>query len=342
MAARREVEWRVEPVETPTRKSRGWGRRVLSIGIAAATLVAAVFLATRRSSGDAFVEPVRVFGKAGQHPGQFHMPRSIEFSPDGKRVYILDRTHRVQVFQPDGFFQEEWRTPPGILGNPRGHDVAPDGTLYVADTHNSQVVIYSPDGKERRRIGKRGLRPGEFVAVTDVALDPQGNLWTCEYGQYHDRVQKFDASGRFLLEYGTFGSGPGQFSRPQGITTDRDGNVYVADAANHRVHKLSPEGKPLLVWGVTGHKPGQLYYPYDVFVDSRQRIFVSEYGNNRVSVFDRQGQHLYSWGRPGHGPGEFDHPWGVCVAPSGEVWVADTMNYRIQIFPPIPENLASR
>ena len=47
-------------------------------------------------------KPELVFGDAGEHDGQFHMPREVGFSPDGSRLYILDRSHRVQVFRPDG------------------------------------------------------------------------------------------------------------------------------------------------------------------------------------------------------------------------------------------------
>ena len=58
-------------------------------------------------------EPLLQFGGSGAHDGQFHMPREVGFSPDGKRLYILDRSHRVQVFNPDGTFVAMWPTPFG-------------------------------------------------------------------------------------------------------------------------------------------------------------------------------------------------------------------------------------
>lgn len=279
---------------------------------------------------------LRVFGHPGRHPGEMRMPRAIGFSPDGLRIYVLDRTQRLQVFTPGGEFLAGWETPSGTRGNPRGLDVGADGAIYVADTHNNQVVVYSPEGRERARWGKSGRRPGDLAVVTDVAVSGT-RLWTCQYGDYADRVQLFDAAGRFVLESGKFGSRAGELSRPQGLAVDGAGNLYVADSVNHRVQVFSPRGEWLRAWGTLGRQPGRLEYPQDVALDRRGRVYVAEFGNNRISVFTPQGGFLGCWGRPGRGPGDFNMPWGVSVHPkTGEVYVADTANDRVQVFAPLP------
>ncbi len=280
--------------------------------------------------------PVLIFGRPGEHEGEFHMPRGIGFSPDGRLLYLLDRSHRVQVFTRGGNYVRGWITPPGVNGNPRGLDVDRAGNVYVADTHNSQVLVYSPDGRLLRKWGRMGKDPGQFINVTDLALDSKGCLWTCEYGSYHDRLQKFTTGGRFLLAVGTCGDRPGQFSRPQGVAVDRNDQLFVADAVNHRIQVFSPDGKLVRVWGTVGAAAGRLRYPYDVAFDRYGRLYVAEFGNSRISVYTPEGKLLTCFGRPGHGPGEFDHPWGVNVAPDGEIYVADTMNYRVQAFAPLP------
>jgi DNA-binding beta-propeller fold protein YncE len=314
-------------------------RRFIPLLIALATL--APFAGGCRHS--ATIRPATlVFGSAGEHDGEFHMPREVGFSPDGSRLYILDRSHRVQVFRPDGTFVTGWATPPGQLGNPRGLDVDNKGNLYVADTHNSQILVYTPEGKLLRKWGKSGKAPGEFISVTDVTVAPNGNIWTCEYGSYNDRIQEFTPEGKHLLTYGTFGNGKEQLSRPQGIAVDHEGLLYVADAVNHRVQVLSPKGMCLRTFGGVGSSKGQLRYPYDVAFDKFERLYVAEFGNSRVSIFDKNGTYLTGFGRAGHETGEFDHPWGVNIAPNGEIYVADTMNYRIQKFPPLdaPKHVA--
>jgi tripartite motif-containing protein 71 len=275
--------------------------------------------------------PVWVWGEPGWHDGQFNQPRAIGFTRDGA-VIVLDRSDRVQVFTPEGRWLRTWRVPTVKRGNPRGLDVGPDGLIYVADTHKSRVLVYDAAGHLRRQWGSYGKRPGQFIWVTDVAVDRDGDVYACEYGDYGDRVQKFDRAGRFMLQLGTFGEQPGQFQRPQGITVDRAGFVYVADAVNHRIQKLSPRGEVVRIWGGLGSEGGQLRYPYDVAIDAEGRVYVAEYGNHRVSIFDAEGQFLRCLGRPGRAPGEFDHPWGIGVDAHGLIYVADTRNGRIQVF----------
>jgi DNA-binding beta-propeller fold protein YncE len=287
-----------------------------------------------RGTGERAWTPVATWGEPGWHDGQFNMPRSVEFGRDGA-VFVLDRSDRVQKFDRDGRFERLWRTPSVAKGNPRGMDVGPDGFLYVADTHNSQILVYDDGGELIRQWGRYGKGPGEFVWVTDVAVDARGNVYTCEYGEYHDRVQKFDRGGRFLRQRGTLGERPGEFQRPQGIAADSRGFVYVADAVNHRVQKLSPSLDVVRIWGGMGSDPGRLRYPYDVTVDSDDRVYVCEYGNNRISVFDVEGRLLRVLGHAGRGPGEFKDPWGVGVDAAGYIYVADTRNYRVQKFPPL-------
>jgi DNA-binding beta-propeller fold protein YncE len=287
--------------------------------------------------------PIRIWGEPGRHDGEFNQPRAIDFLPDGRAV-VLERSDRVQIFSPEGHWLRTWHVPTVALGNPRGLDIGPDGLIYVADTHNSRILVYDPAGRLVRHWGRYGKGPGEFIWVTDVAVDSAGHVYTCEYGDRNDRVQRFDSAGRFVLQLGTFGEGARQFQRPQGIAVDAAGNVYVADAVNHRVQKLSPGGALLSVWGGAGDAPGRLRYPYDVALDAEGRVYVLEYGNQRVSVFDGEGRFLRSFGRPGRGRGELDHPWGIGVDPRGEIAVADTRNGRIQVYerqPPAVSGTAS-
>lgn len=281
-------------------------------------------------------QPVLIFGGPGRGDGQFNMPRSVDFARDGS-VLIMDRSDRIQRFTPDGQYLSTWHTGPVTHGCPRGLSIAPNGEVYVADTHNSRVLVFSPKGTITRRWGTYGMRPGQFVWVTDVAVDPRGPVYTCEYGEGRaDRIQKFDTQGRFVLQLARFGSAPGQVQRPEGMVVDRQGDLFVADGVNHRVQEFAPDGRLLAVIGSLGSAPGQLRYPYDVALDAAGRLYVCEFGNHRISVFRPNHQFITSWGRPGRGPGEFNHPWGVGVDARGFIYVADTYNYRVQKFAPLP------
>jgi len=59
---------------------------------------------------------------------------------------------------------------------------------------------------------------------------PEGNLYVVD--TMNHRVQKFTRDGKFLLQWGKGGTGPGEFNMPWGIAVDDDGEVYVADWRN--------------------------------------------------------------------------------------------------------------
>jgi len=74
-----------------------------------------------------------------------------------------------------------------------------------------------------------------------LALDQTGNVYVADWR--NDRIQKFDATGRYLASWGTSGQGEGEFNRPSGVAVDQDGNIYVADWGNERVQILAPDGR---------------------------------------------------------------------------------------------------
>ena len=73
---------------------------------------------------------------------------------------------------------------------------------------------------------------------TGIAVDSSGNVYVSDHD---NRVQKFDSGGTYITQWGTQGSGNGQFSYPWSITADSSGNVYVLDSGNNRIQVLSPQ-----------------------------------------------------------------------------------------------------
>ena len=88
--------------------------------------------------------------------------------------------------------------------------------------------------------GSEGSDPGKFSAPQDVAIFPYSHsksyILVADLG--NNRVQILDQSGNFKFMWGSSGSAYGQFNKPTGIATDREGNVYVVDSENNRVQKF--------------------------------------------------------------------------------------------------------
>ena len=124
----------------------------------------------------------------------------------------------------------------GKFNRPEGLAVDAQDRIYVADSCNHRVQIFSSDGKWLRSFGKAGSGRSEFSYPYDVRVDGAGRIYVCEYGG--SRIQIFDANCQPLEILGGPGTAPGQFHEPWAIALDSHGNLYVADALNHRVQKF--------------------------------------------------------------------------------------------------------
>ena len=281
-------------------------------------------------------EPVAatlVWARRGLDDGRFHKPRAIAID-ESNRLYIVDMTARIQVFDDEQNFVRSWRTPAFELGKPCGLTFSQDGVLMVADTHYHRVIFYTPQGKllEERTIGgKLGFEEGEFGYVTDVVQDSKGCYYVSEYGEF-DRVQKFDSNGNFVYQWGGQGSETGQFLRPQGLAMDENDHLWIADASNHRIQIFDVSGsEPVFVgkFGEAGTQSGQIRYPYDIVLFNDD-VFVCEFGNHRVQRFSREGKSKGLWGMPGREPGQFHQPWAMTIDQTGRMHVLDSYNHRVQ------------
>jgi DNA-binding beta-propeller fold protein YncE len=181
------------------------------------------------------------FGVKGTNVGQLGMPRAAVVNSRGE-LYICEYTdsERVQRFTARG---EKCLGAWGRLGDKPGEFSRAEGlgvdaadNIYVADSCNHRIQVFSSDGKFLRQYGRAGAGPGEFSYPYDVRLDAAGLQFVCEFG--NSRIQIFDSRDRPLEILGGPGGAPGQFSNPWSIALDSKGNLYVADALNNRVQKF--------------------------------------------------------------------------------------------------------
>ena len=68
-----------------------------------------------------------------------------------------------------------------------------------------------------------------------MAWDSAGNIYVADGIGANNRIAKFDKDGRFIRQWGSTGTGPGQFNGVKALAIDAQGNVYVADAGNKRI-----------------------------------------------------------------------------------------------------------
>ena len=173
-------------------------------------------------------KPVQSFGA-----GLILWPHGIEVDRQGN-VWVADarsaseeelkkfpnakgKGHAVIKFSPQGKVLMTLGTP-GQTGNPPTHFtepndvlVAPDGSIFVAESHGAQFM----DKESPEAIG---------------------------------RISKFSADGKFIKSWGSWGYGPSQFRGPHSLAMDSQGRLFVADRGNRRIQIFDQEGKHLHTW----------------------------------------------------------------------------------------------
>ena len=182
----------------------------------------------------------------GQGIYGFLQPQQVRVDPQDN-VWVVDQmSTQVIKFDPNGRVQMILSRKPEAL-------TVPTPRLTPLPTgHSDHSARASCRRRTRRRRG--GARAGgpaplpgagpegeSFSRPTDVAWDAQGNIYVTD-GYGNARVAKYAPTGKWLKNWGSRGTGQGQFNIVHGIAIDAQGNVYVGDEGNKRVQVFDTEG----------------------------------------------------------------------------------------------------
>ena len=145
--------------------------------------------------------------------------------------------------------------------------------------------------------------------------------------------------------------GDGQLNQPTGAAVDAQGNVYVADALNHRIAVFDSKGAFVRAIGSKGSGDGQFYEPHAVAIDADGSIYVADTWNARIVKLKPDGSFVKAWGSGNDDLGEgrratmtqgttegnnanplgFFGPRGIALDGKGNLYIADTGNKRIVV-----------
>jgi DNA-binding beta-propeller fold protein YncE len=156
-------------------------------------------------------------------------------------------------------------------------------TLYVSDTLEHAIFIYSPDGKRLGKIGSWGSGPGELNFPTHLFVDSNGLLYVTDAMNF--RVQIFGPDGKVVGSVGTQGDSAATLDKIKGVAADREGHIYVVDSIQDTVKIFDRQGRLLLYFGEKGDRYGEFWLPSGIFIDSRDVIYVADTYNMRVQAF---------------------------------------------------------
>ena len=194
------------------------------------------------------------------------------------RIFVTSRTdNKILVFGQNGGYISTFHNG-NSLSKPRGISFDADGNLIVCDTGNKCVRFFSPDGNIFKTIGAGRLRM-PFNCVCH-----KGKLFVSDRDAHLIKV--YNNNGRFLYEFGTYGTGDGELSYPTGLAVDKMGHLLVCCSDKHRVKVFTLDGKFVAKFGECGKGLGQMLSPSSVSVLKSGHIVVSEFDNNRLQIFE--------------------------------------------------------
>ncbi len=305
-------------------------------------------------------------------------PRGLSFDASGRLIIADTFNHRVRMIDEDGVIRTVIGGGEGGLSFPRAVVVDERGRMLIADSGGHRIVRSEPSGKITVLIGT-GLpgfagdgslaREARVFSPAGVAVDGGGNILVADTGNHRVRrvaIEELRPSPfglspgprivRTLAGTGMPGflgdGGPataGNMRSPSGVATDRNGNMFISDSANHRIRRIDGASKIITTFGGTGvggfsgdnvpATEAMLNFPQGIALDAAGNIFIADNLNHRVRRIDARGTvtTVAGSGQQGFsgdgGPATealLAFPSDVAVDDRGFLFIADTASHRIR------------
>jgi hypothetical protein len=270
-------------------------------------------------------------GKFTREIGQgiygFLQPQQVRVDPQDN-IWVVDQmSTQVIKFDANGRVQM-------ILSRKPEAMTVPNARLEPLPT-GIPVIQPVPEPAAGRGGGRGGL-PGagvegeSFVRPTDVAWDAQGNIYVAD-GYGNARIAKYDKNGKWIKNWGSRGSEPGQFNIVHGIAIDAQGNVYAGDEGNKRVQVFDSNGNFKTQFRNVG-TPTALC----ITGGPRQVLYVAHTGDpdgmEDAAIYrvDLTGNVVGKFGSAGKLPKEFGLVNSIDCRNENELLVGELSNWRVQ------------
>ena len=243
---------------------------------------------------------------------------------------------------------------PGELNGPGGLAIHyKTGNIYIADTNNNRVQVFSCNGDYLFMFSEKMNGP-VGICISQIKVFVTQYTGHC--------INMYELEGKLIKSVGSEGNGKTHFKDPIGLdVSDRNNNIYVCDCYNNRIQILTEDLKFHYMLGIyllkrpldvkvtrdrvlvlTENDPcmfvfnsyhiltnrlvtrgvdQRIHLPLYFDLDKKYNIIMSDYSKHCVYVFNQDGEQIHKFGKEGQGIGEFYHPGGIALDNTGRVIV---------------------
>jgi DNA-binding beta-propeller fold protein YncE len=263
---------------------------------------------TASQAGTTVPNPIKVVARwSARKLGLHHPTQTLAIGRSGN-LYVTDDKDRVTEISPKGKVLRRWgkrgagrgqfhfvTTDP--TGNGAVHGaiaVGPDGKVYVSDSGNARVEVFSAKGRFIRQFGSFGEGAGQFLSPFDLAVDQAGNVYVTDDQRFN--LQKFSPAGKVAwATRGDASSDPDLVGHLHLDTIDRHGRLVLTNDDKARVLYLDQGGHKVDAFGSHSEFGSSAC---NVTVDTAGFTYVDGcYSPNVTYVFDPSHRLVGRWAR---------------------------------------------
>ena len=205
------------------------------------------------------------------------------------------------------------------FAHPHDLSLGPDNQfLYVSDMNNDVIKVLDPESLET----VSSIGDGELSSPHDVAFDFKGRMLVADTG--NNRIAIYSVSGikgKLITELTEDMSGP------EGVTSDSDNNIYVANADSNEILKFNDD-KLIKSTGGYGSAPGKFIRAHDIEY-SQAKLYIGDPGNNRIQILNDDLTLNKIFSAPGK---SLNEPKYLGLDNTGTLYVADQHNNLLRVF----------
>jgi DNA-binding beta-propeller fold protein YncE len=153
-----------------------------------------------------------------------------------------------------------------------------DGNVWIADTGNSRLLRYTPNGSIQQELGPEQVGTPDLKEPLSLAMDAQANLYVADAGS--QRVIKLNRDRKMVAEWAL---PPATSALGYHLAVTANQSLLVTDPEGNRLLEYSLDGKLLRAWGSEGNGAGQFDKPVGIEVFG-QKVYVVDTFNNRLQI----------------------------------------------------------